>query len=96
MVVLDGETSTTFWRGVLEDQDWEGLIMTKMERSYFIKAKEAGDLGHKLTPDMVSGFQSYLQVDSVRQFLEEGTALDARFKSKVSDEGWYRLEEELI
>lgn len=72
--------------------------MTKMERSYFIKAKEAGDLGHKhkLTPDMVSGFQSYLQVYSVRQFLEECTALDARFKSKVSDEVWYRLEEELI
>ncbi|CAM4465164.1 unnamed protein product [Leuciscus chuanchicus] len=36
------------------------------------------------------------QVDSIRQFLEEGTALDPRFKSKVADEVWTRLEEELI
>ncbi|XP_048012168.1 E3 SUMO-protein ligase ZBED1-like [Megalobrama amblycephala] len=36
------------------------------------------------------------QVDSIRQFLEEGTALDPRFKSKVSDDVWTRVEEELI
>ncbi|CAM4570071.1 unnamed protein product [Leuciscus chuanchicus] len=36
------------------------------------------------------------QVDSIRQFLEEGTALDPKFKSKVADEVWTRLEEELM
>lgn len=33
---------------------------------------------------------------NIRQFLEEGTALDPRFKSKVADEVWTRLEDELM
>ncbi|XP_037539225.1 zinc finger BED domain-containing protein 4-like [Nematolebias whitei] len=36
------------------------------------------------------------QDEIIRQFLEEGTALDPRFKTKVADEVWTRLEEELI
>ena len=37
-----------------------------------------------------------LQDESIRQFLEEGTALDPRFKTKVGDEVWTRLQEELV
>ncbi|ROL53427.1 hypothetical protein DPX16_7027 [Anabarilius grahami] len=40
--------------------------------------------------------EQFVKVDSIRQFLEEGTALDPRFKSKASDEVWTRVEEELI
>ncbi|XP_034538951.1 zinc finger BED domain-containing protein 1-like [Notolabrus celidotus] len=36
------------------------------------------------------------QDESIRQFLEEGTALDPRFKMKVADGVWTRLEEELM
>ena len=36
------------------------------------------------------------QGEGIQEFLEEGTALDPRFKGKVEDAVWYRLEEELI
>lgn len=36
------------------------------------------------------------KVDSIRQFLEEGTVLDPRFKTKVADGVWIRLEDELM
>lgn len=35
-------------------------------------------------------------VHGIRQFLEEATAFDPRFKSKVADEVWIRLEDELM
>lgn len=37
-----------------------------------------------------------LKDGNIRQFMEEGTALDPRFKSKVTNEVWTRLEEELM
>ena len=33
------------------------------------------------------------QGEGIQEFLEEGTALDPRFKGKVEDAVWYRLEE---
>ncbi|KAM8762179.1 zinc finger BED domain-containing protein 4-like isoform 2-T2 [Acanthopagrus schlegelii] len=49
-----------------------------------IKEKIWGDLAQRY------------QDEGIRQFLEEGTALDPRFKTKVTDEVWTRLEKELI
>lgn len=48
----------------------------------------------RITPLTHSVF--VLKDGNIRQFLEEGTALDPRFKPKVTNEVWTRLEEELM
>ncbi|XDV25629.1 hypothetical protein PO909_029515 [Leuciscus waleckii] len=62
----------------------------------FSKAEQFVKVTKILQPSasLLKGAQRW--VDSIRQFLEEGTALDPRFKSKVADEVWTRLEEELM
>lgn len=48
------------------------------------------------TPPLFQSNRLRQIADSIRQFLEKGTALDPRFKTEVADEAWARLEEELM
>ncbi|KAF4107911.1 hypothetical protein G5714_010670 [Onychostoma macrolepis] len=75
-----------------------GQILTflnKLQRHFIVNEEE--DSFTKTIKDTIWNDLSKRYKDgNNRQFLEEGTALDPRFKLKVADEVWTRLEDELI
>ncbi|XP_074523920.1 zinc finger BED domain-containing protein 4-like [Halichoeres trimaculatus] len=70
-------------------------ILGKLQHHFTVTAEDSSftqTIKDKIWGDLSQRYQD----ESIRQFLEEGTALDPRFKTKVADEVWTRLEEELM
>ncbi|KAL0965132.1 hypothetical protein UPYG_G00277210 [Umbra pygmaea] len=72
-------------------------ILGKLEHHFTISAEDSTftkSIKDKIWGDLSKRYQ---ENERIQQFLEEGTALDPRFKSRrVSDAVWDRVEEELI
>lgn len=70
-------------------------ILGKLQHHFTVTDEDSSftqTIKDKIWGDLSKRYQD----ESIRQFLEEGTALDPRFKTKVGDEVWTRLQEELV
>ncbi|XP_030196906.1 zinc finger BED domain-containing protein 1-like isoform X1 [Gadus morhua] len=70
-------------------------IIKKLQDHFRVTADDSffsNAIKEKVWDDLSKRYQG----EGIQEFLEEGTALDPRFKGKVEDAVWYRLEEELI
>ncbi|XP_048853064.1 E3 SUMO-protein ligase ZBED1 [Brienomyrus brachyistius] len=70
-------------------------ILNKLQHHFTVN-KEDSSFTKTIKDTLWNDLSKRYQDGNIRQFLEEGTALDPRFKSKVTNEVWTRLEEELM
>ncbi|XP_015248262.1 PREDICTED: zinc finger BED domain-containing protein 1-like [Cyprinodon variegatus] len=70
-------------------------ILGKLQHHFAVTDEDSSftqAIKEKIWGDLSKRYQD----ERIRQFLEEGTALDPRFKMKVGEEVWTRIQEELM